>query len=77
MKLVIDNPKQGTVDDQIVIAKRWYAEQRGRIVGNTVSWDQLSESRKINIIDAVIDALEVMEETWQVTSSSSSSSSRR
>ena len=77
MKLVIDNPKQGTVDDQIVIAKRWYAEQRGRIVGNTVSWDQLSESRKINIIDAAIDALEVMEETWQVTSSSSSSSSRR
>ena len=74
MKLVIDNPKQGTVDDQIVIAKRWYAEQRGRIVGNTVSWDQLSENRKLNIIDAVIDALEVMEESWQVSSSSSSRS---
>ena len=74
MKLVAEIPKQGTVDDQIVIAKRWYAEQRGRIVGNTVSWDQLSEDRKINIIDAVHGALEVMEESWQVSSSSSSRS---
>lgn len=74
VKLRIDNPKQGTVDDQIAIAKRWYAEQRGRIVGNTVSWDQLSENRKLNIIDAVIDALEVMEESWQPRSSASSNS---
>lgn len=52
------------VDHMELVAKRWYAEQRGRINGNTRSWDQLTKDQQYNIMDTVMDTLETMEETW-------------
>lgn len=47
------------------IAKDWYTTQRGRIVGNTRAWEDLSQDEKLNIMDSVLEVLEYMEEAWQ------------
>ena len=39
------------------IAKHWYTEQRGRVLGNTRDWDSLSQDEKWNIIGAAEDTL--------------------
>ena len=46
------------------IAKRWYTEQRGRIVGNTVSWDDLTPTDRFNVISCVESTLTVMRGAW-------------
>jgi hypothetical protein len=52
-------------DTIVSIAKTWYTEQRGRVNGNTRSWDELELFERINITDAVQETLEYMEEARQ------------
>jgi hypothetical protein len=47
------------------IAKQWYTEQRGRTQGNTVTWDDLPEDARLNILDCVEETLDVMTEAWK------------
>lgn len=47
------------------VARRWYNEQRGKRVGNTRSWEDLSRDEQLNIMDSVTETLEYMEEAWQ------------
>lgn len=47
------------------IAKDWYTGQRGRVVGNTVAWDDLPTHIRQNIMDSVEETLEHMKEAWQ------------
>lgn len=51
--------------DNINIAKTWYAEQRGRVNGNTRAWEDLTSDEQYNIIYAVADTLGYMKEAWQ------------
>lgn len=50
--------------DTEAVAKYWYTEQRGRVVGNTQDWDGLSVDQKNNIIEDVEDLLRQMKEAW-------------
>ena len=54
------------------LAKHWFTEQRGKVVGNTKDWASLSSDEKLNIMDAVSETLEYMEEAWQWETQSSS-----
>jgi len=54
-----------TADELVAIVKEWYTTQRGRIIGNTVSWDELSLDVQQNIMDSALEVLELMEEAWQ------------
>jgi hypothetical protein len=47
------------------LAKHWYTEQRGHVVGNTVAWDDLPMDARLNILDCVGETFETMEEAWQ------------
>lgn len=47
------------------VAKDLYTSQRGRVLGNTTAWDDLPEHQRLNIVQAVEDALEYMKEGWQ------------
>lgn len=47
------------------IARRWYTEQRGRIVGNTVAWDELPMNQQLDIIDQVMSLLNYMRKAWK------------
>lgn len=47
------------------VARRWYNEQRGKRVGNTRAWEDLSQDEQLNIMDSVSEVLEYMEESWQ------------
>ena len=42
-----------TEDQLEEVAKGWYNEQRGRLVGNTRSWDDLSAEAKVDILNVV------------------------
>lgn len=52
-------------DLRLQVAKRWYAEQRGRVNGNTRAWENLTYDQKLNILDVVHELLDVMEEVWK------------
>jgi hypothetical protein len=54
------------------LAKHWYTEERGKIVGNTKAWDDIKPHERLNIMDAVSETLEYMEEAWQWETQSSS-----
>lgn len=47
------------------LAKAWYNEQRGRVVGNTKSWDELSLTDKVQIRIKVWDLYERMSQAWR------------
>ena len=47
------------------VSRRWYNEQRGKRVGNTRAWEDLSQDEQLNIMDSVSAVLEYMEESWQ------------
>lgn len=42
--------------EQITI--RWYTEQRGRVVGNTRHWHDLTEGQRDIIVDEVYEVLQ-------------------
>lgn len=56
------------------LAKYWFTEQRGKVVGNTKDWASLTSDEKLNIMDAVSETLEYMEEYWQWETPNSSKS---
>ena len=60
MKLEIVNDRPWTPEDIRKITKRWYNEQRGRILGNTTFWDDLDPGARTNIMDDVEATLESM-----------------
>lgn len=47
------------------IARVWYTEQRGRMSGNTVAWDDLPRYKQLIIMDQVKSTLKTMEKSWQ------------
>jgi hypothetical protein len=51
-------------DDIQKIAKRWYTEQRGRIVGNTPAWDDLTRFERASITNHVDLTLRTMQIAW-------------
>jgi hypothetical protein len=55
------------------VAKNLYTEQRGRVNGNTVAWDDLTPAQRSNIIIRLDWALDIMKEAWQWPAASSSS----
>lgn len=57
--------------DTEAVAKYWYTEQRGRVVGNTRDWDSLSVNQRQNIIEDVEDVLRQMKEAWSWPASKS------
>lgn len=69
MKLVTHENKQGTYADFRDIAKRWYTEQRGRVVGNTVAWDDLTEDQRDTIVEEVELVLATMEAYYTIVRS--------
>lgn len=65
MKLETNETKSGTPADDYEIAKRWYTEQRGRVLGNTVSWEDLPNDEQWLIIFAVRNLLAIMRDFWK------------
>lgn len=57
MKLETVETEIDTYKDVKAIAKRWYTEQRGRRLGNTVAWDDLPDIWQQRIIHIVEDTL--------------------
>lgn len=55
------------MDEQeaVRIAKAWYTEQRGRVLGNTTPWDELPNHVRWNIVASVEDSIETMKEAWE------------
>jgi len=53
VKLEIVNDPPWTPEDIRKITKRWYNEQRGRIVGNTTFWDDLDPGARAYLMDVV------------------------
>lgn len=50
--------------DAEAVAKHWYTEQRGRVVGNTNDWASLPATAKEAVVEEVTDLLEYMEHLW-------------
>lgn len=51
--------------DVEAVAKYWYTEQRGRVVGNTRPWDDLTKDQRANLVEDVEEVLETMRRTWK------------
>lgn len=66
MKLETNEHQQGSAADIYEISKRFYNEQRGRIVGNTVPWHELTTDQQVIIMDEIIVLMETMSEVWRV-----------
>lgn len=47
------------------IAREFYTQERGRIVGNTRSWSDLSLDEQQTIIEELGYVIEVMEDLWR------------
>lgn len=48
------------------ITKELYTTQRGRIVGNTRMWEDLTKDEQLNMMDDVDSLLEYMRKAWQL-----------
>lgn len=48
------------------ITQEIYTTQRGRIVGNTRMWQDLTEDERLNMMDDVDSLLEYMRKAWQL-----------
>jgi hypothetical protein len=46
------------MSDVEAITIRWYTEQRGRVVGNTKHWHDLTDGQKHILMDEVYEVLE-------------------
>lgn len=46
------------------MARKWYNEQRGYVMGNTRAWDDLDQLEKVRIITRVMRVHTVMKKTW-------------
>lgn len=46
------------------LARKWYNELRGYVMGNTMAWDDLDQFEKVRIITRVMRVHTVMKKTW-------------